>query len=50
MVDGINRSHSCKTDGISRRDRIEQWRKEYKDYRTHSSLDNPTLAKYALKI
>jgi putative transposase len=29
--------------------RIEQWRKEYNDYRPHSSLDNLTPAEYALK-
>ncbi len=31
------------------RQRIEQWRKEYNDYRPHSSLDNLTPAEYALK-
>jgi putative transposase len=31
------------------RQRIEQWRKEYNNYRPHSSLDNLTPAEYALK-
>ena len=29
--------------------KIEQWRKEYNNYRPHSSLDNLTPAEYALK-